>query len=171
MHLHPCKPKGGEDCQSPGRAYVPGMMSASTPVVAPPRAVLIYGLLGVIPFVAPVLAGLVWPVLKPALLTILTLYAALILSFLGGARWGLAVGTATPSPLTVSLAMLPTLAGLGILLLANDWLTCLGLAAALLVQWLWDVTASGLPGWYGRLRTILTIGAVAGLLAGAFVLT
>jgi hypothetical protein len=147
------------------------MMSAASPVVAAPRAVLIYGLLGVIPFVAPALAGLLWPALRPAMLTILTLYAALILSFLGGARWGLTVGTAAPSPLTVSLAMLPTLVGLAILLMANDRPACLGLAAGLMVQWLWDVTAIGLPGWYGRLRTILTAGAVTGLLAGTFVLT
>ncbi len=171
MHAHSGKPKGREDCQYPGRAYVARMLSTRSSVVAPPRAVLIYGLLGVLPFVTPALAGMAWPALKPAMLTILTLYAALILSFLGGARWGLAVGTAAPSPAIVSLAMLPTLAGLAILLVANDRLTCLGLAAALLVQWLWDVTATDLPSWYGRLRTILTAGAVAGLMAGAFVLT
>lgn len=136
-----------------------------------PRAVLIYGLLGLIPFLAPPVAGVVWPNLRPVMLTILTLYAALILSFLGGARWGLAVGAPAPDTRTVSLAMLPTLAALALLLAPSDLLTCLGLAAALLTHWLWDLRGAGLPAWYARLRTILTVGAVAGLLAGAALLT
>lgn len=136
-----------------------------------PRVVLIYGLLGVIPFAAPALCGALWPACKPLMLLILTLYAALILSFLGGARWGLTVAASRPDPLTVSLAMLPTLVALALLVLLTPTQACLGLAAALLLHWLWDIASSGLPAWYPRLRTILTAGAVAGLLAGAAILS
>ncbi len=134
-----------------------------------PPVVLIYGVLGWIPFLAPPLAGWLLPDLGPLALEVLSLYGALILSFLGGARWGFAVAAPEPSPRTVSLAMLPTLAGL-VLLLLPAAPRLLGLSLALAVHWLWDISGTGLPPWYGRLRTILTAGAVAGLLAGTAVL-
>ena len=98
-------------------------------------------------------------------------YGALILSFLGGARWGLEVARPQPRVAVVSLAMLPSLVGLVLLLLPSDWrsLQLWGLAAALLLHWLWDVRAAGLPPWYPRLRTILTLGAVTGLAAMALI--
>jgi hypothetical protein len=67
--------------------------------------------------------------------------------------------------------MLPTIAGLALLAApVPGTLRFTGLAAALALHWLWDVRSSDLPAWYPRLRGILTAGAVAGLLAGAFVL-
>lgn len=135
-----------------------------------PPVVLIYGVLGWIPFLAPPLAGWLIPDLRPLALDILSHYGALILSFLGGARWGLAVGKPEPSARVVSLAMLPTLVGLGLLLLP-PFPRLLGLAAALGILCLWDLRGAGLPAWYGRLRVILTVGAVAGLLFGAGVFT
>jgi hypothetical protein len=79
----------------------------------------------------------------------------------------MAVQVASPNRLTVSLAMLPSLAGLGCLLLPTPQLTQFGLAAALALHWLWDARAPGLPAWYGTLRGLLTAGAVTGLIAGA----
>lgn len=137
-----------------------------------PRSVLVYGLLGLIPFLAPPVAGLVFPAMKPAAATVLALYGALILSFLGGARWGFANTAPSPHPGVITLSMLPTLVGLALLLLpaADRGAQLVGLAAALVVHWVWDMVSPGLPPWYGRLRTILTLGAAAGLLGGAFVL-
>jgi hypothetical protein len=68
------------------------------------------------------------------------------------------------------LAMLPTLVGLA-LLLTPDVVRLPGLAAALALHWLWDVRSPGLPAWYPRLRSLLTAGAVLGLVAGAVLLT
>jgi hypothetical protein len=138
-----------------------------------PMAVLVYGLAGVIPFVAPAVAASFLPPLKSVAAVVLALYSGLILSFLGGARWGLAVSRPEPSVGTVSLAMLPTLSGLALLILPAEYrgVQLLGLAAALVLQWLWDVSAGNLPAWYPRLRTILTLGAVVGLVAGFAVLT
>jgi len=95
-------------------------------------------------------------------------YAALILSFLGGARWGLAVRDASPNPMVVGLAMTPTLAGLaGLVFIHGEFrLQLLALAAALTLSWAWDFSAKALPPWYGRFRTVLTLGAVGGLCVG-----
>jgi hypothetical protein len=136
-----------------------------------PRAALIYGLLGLIPFLAPPMVAIAHPGLGGVCGVILMLYGALILSFLGGARWGFAWASPTPGVGIISLSMLPTLTALAILVLppsARAW-RLLGLAAALVAQGLWDIRDRGLPGWYPRLRTILTLGAVAGLGAGAAV--
>lgn len=138
-----------------------------------PTLVLTYGLLGLIPFLTPPLVGWLLPQARPAAVLVLGLYAGLILSFLGGARWGLAIKATSPPALEVSLAMLPTLAGLALLLLPAgfDQIRLFGLALALAAHWLWDLRGADLPPWYGRLRTMLSAGAVAGLLGGAFLLT
>jgi hypothetical protein len=138
-----------------------------------PSAVVAYGMLGVIPFVAPPLAGAVFPAMQGAAGAVLALYGGLILSFLGGARWAFANAHPPPSPSVVSLSMLPTLVALALLALPADMrrLQLLGLAAALLLHWVWDLRGAALPAWYGWLRSLLTAGAVAGLLAGAFLLT
>jgi ribose/xylose/arabinose/galactoside ABC-type transport system permease subunit len=135
-----------------------------------PGVVLAYGVLGLIPFLAPALFGMALPAYRMTAAAVLAFYGALILSFLGGARWGLAVGRAQPDAAVVSLAMLPTLAGLALLLMP-DPVRLPGLAAALALHGLWDIRAAGLPPWYPRLRSALTAGAVIGLAAGAVVLT
>ena len=137
-----------------------------------PASVLIYGVLGLVPFLAPALLGLTIPASKPASGLVLAVYGGLILSFLGGARWGLAIRSPSPNALTVSIAMVPTLAALALLVAmpGHPGLRLVGLAGALAVHWLWDWGSDGLPPWYPALRTILTAGAVAGLLLGAAIL-
>ncbi|MFN9925542.1 MAG: DUF3429 domain-containing protein [Phenylobacterium sp.] len=144
-------------------------MSARPPI---PPLVLAYGLAGLIPFWAPAAAGLVWPELRGAAGLLLAVYAALILSFLGGARFGRAVLGDPPSPVTISLSMLPSITGLATLALpatARPAQLVL-LAAALLLHWLWDRRDGGAPPWMARLRTLLTAGAIAGLAAGVAIL-
>ena len=103
---------------------------------SPPLSVLVYGLLGIIPF---------W------LLPMTELLAP---------SWtGVAVG----------LAMTPTLAGLAVLVFTHGEtrVQLLALAAALTLSWGWDFIAKDAPPWYGRFRTVLTLGAVGGLCLGA----
>jgi uncharacterized membrane protein len=137
-----------------------------------PRVVLAYGLAGVLPFVACPLVGVLLPDARGMASAALAAYGALILSFLGGARWAFAVSQTQPDPKAVGLAMLPTLTGVA--LVTSTWISpslrFLGLALALGAVWRWDVRGSDLPGWYGRLRSVLTLGAGAGLCAGALVL-
>jgi len=134
--------------------------------------VLIYGLLGLIPFLAPPLIGGLFPDYAAFAARALALYGGLILSFLGGARWAMAVRQAPVDARIVSLAMIPTLVALAVLLLPAELRAAqlAVLALALLIHGAWDVWSSGLPDWYPRLRLILTLGGTAGLSAGALVL-
>lgn len=135
---------------------------------AVPAVVTIYGALGVMPFVAPPLVALLFPAMTGPAATLQALYAALILSFLGGARWGLEVRRHEPRLVVISLAMLPTLGALALLLVPGEWRSAqlAALALLLVVHLAWDARSAGLPVWYARLRAPLTIGAVGGLVAG-----
>lgn len=144
-------------------------MTFKTDLRRTPKVVLIYGVMGLSGFLVPPVVAFLAPDHRDLALRLLIAYAALILSFLGGARWGLAVARPSPLPLTVSLAMLPTLFALGLLALPATlqfWQVG-GLIVGLTLHWLWDIRARGLPDWYPALRTLLSGGAVAGLIAGA----
>ena len=90
------------------------------------------------------------------------IYGAIILSFLGGIRWGTAIGpydTGRQS-LEFSASVLGSLAGLAAAFLPAIPALAL-LIAGFLMQGLWDVMsvdAGRLPAWFGRLRMILTGG-------------
>jgi len=134
-----------------------------------PRPALLLGAAGVIPFagLAALMAtgglGLLAPEQAQR---ILRLYGALILSFMGGAQWGLASARAAgPSARALAGSVLPALfawatflipSGPGLLALAAAFL-------ALLLYDLWTVSRSEAPGWYGRLRTGLTLAVIASL--------
>jgi hypothetical protein len=130
-----------------------------------PAIVLFFGLAGLIPFFAAPVATLIAPEFRWQFTESLLWWAAIILSFLGGARWGAAVQTSQPKPGLIGLAMLPSIAGWLTLLAPAKYRVAqlLALAAALLLHFLWDWSARNLPGWYGRLRLALTAGAVAAL--------
>ncbi len=134
-----------------------------------PTSVAIYGALGLIPFWAPIAIAWARPELTDLMKDALAIYAALILSFLGGARWAFAVARPAPSALTVTLAMLPTLVGFG-LLLAPESAHLPGLAIALAAMGAWDLRPGDPPPWYPRLRIPLTLVAVGGVVLGAVVL-
>jgi len=103
-------------------------------------------------------------------LTALAAYGAVILSFLGGVRWGNLLNDKSKiqqwSPLTLSVV--PSLIAWPALLLGSMW--ALGiLAAGFIIQYAFDIEAvrqKSLPAWFGKLRTILTTGAILSLLAG-----
>jgi hypothetical protein len=135
----------------------------------PTRPVLALGLAGVLPFWLLAATAALKPEWNTLSGAVVAHYAALILSFLGGARWGLEIGNPHPSPVTVALAMLPTLAGWAVMVAAHADVPrqLLGLGLALLLAWAWDLRATGLPPWYRGFRSLLTLGAVGGLLAGA----
>lgn len=134
-----------------------------------PAPALWLGLAGLIPFYAPVIWRLFaeGPDANRAEIAF-TLYAALILSFLGGTRWGREIvhSMAVPRARELSLAVLPSLGG---------WLAAaahlggykqiawagLILAFALLFFWDWRGAKDGTwPEWYGTLRLMLSFGAV-----------
>lgn len=128
----------------------------------PALAAWALGLAGAVPFVVTAVVYCFGPanLRGPMSLAILT-YAAVILSFLGGARWGMeCIRNNPPRALTLTLAVLPSLAAWG-LLIGAIWMPLSwqlgGLIAVLLVQWLWDTGSADTPLWYAPLRTTLTV--------------
>lgn len=105
---------------------------------------------GLIPFV--VCLGLLFttPELAQRAVHAFIAYAALTLSFLGGARWG------------AELTRVPNAPSLGRLMAAA--LPMLRLMACGLAQLLWDVAASRrgqLPAWNAHVHAVMTIGGTA----------
>ena len=136
----------------------------------PPTVAWVYGLSGLTPFILAALGALATDGVPRLLLQLaLLIYGGLILSFLGGGRWGLEVGRgpvragvisgsmagAVVSTLLVAAAAVPAPLRLIVMALAH------------LGQWAWDVRSSDMPAWYPRLRHVLTAGAVGCLLLGA----
>ena len=136
----------------------------------PDRLVATFGWAGLIPFWAPLAVALAAPLYAGWALEVQAVYAGLILSFLGGARFGRAF-TTPGGGRTVALSMAPSVFGLAVL--ASPVSHAAGhlmLAAALSAAWLWDLSATDLPRQYKLLRSALTSLAVAALVTGAIIL-
>ncbi|MET0482067.1 MAG: DUF3429 domain-containing protein [Aestuariivirgaceae bacterium] len=143
-----------------------------------PRAALWLGVAGALPFWIAALSFFTGiGMTEGQSLAVALAYGGLMLSFLGGIRWGVALGA--PDERQRARAMIggamPVLAGLAAFFLAPP----IGLSLiiiALFVQALADVMSAdrgALPGWFGRLRALLTVLAVipvifilTGILAG-----
>ncbi len=149
-----------------------------------PTPALVLGLGGLIPFVAT--AVLVWwslpigewlpgwIVLERSTSQLATLalgvYGAVILSFLGGVRWGniLFDHARLHQWLPLILSVVPSLIAWPALLLTPTPMFAL-LAAGFTLQYALDVAAGKrgeLPVWFVRLRLILTSGAITSLMIG-----
>lgn len=103
----------------------------------------------------------------------LVFYGAVILSFLGGIHWGLAISThetagisaarlcwsVVPSLIAWSALLMPLFAGM---------MTLAGAFALALLVDLNATTRTLVPSWFPRLRTGLTIAVVASLAVGLF---
>lgn len=136
-----------------------------------PRSALILGVFGVFPFAGLALAvatGLETAPIPAA--AALSTYGAVILSFMGGAQWGLAV--AEPAQALwrrFGVSVVPALVGWSALLApARAGYAVLAVAFALLAIYdLWTVRRGEAPGWYGRLRLGLTTAVVVCLTIAA----
>lgn len=106
----------------------------------------------------------------------LIVYGAIILSFLGGTRWGAEIarkGEKGGDPGVLVMAMAPSIVGwLAVLspLQAGHWHGWAAgvLIAGLLLTALWDlldIRRGAWPDWYGPLRITATLGAACSLLA------
>lgn len=146
-------------------------MSEQQAQVRIPASALLLGLAGLIPFAAGALSlWLPLPLLvEETGLRLIIAYGAIILSFLGGVRWGTAIGPFDQrrQGLEFTASVLGSLAGLAAVFLAAIPALAL-LIAGFLMQALWDVTSvegGRLPQWFGKLRMLLTAGAVVSLVA------
>jgi hypothetical protein len=133
-----------------------------------PPAARLLGFSGLIPFVAAAAGALIADsALQDMSLRALVAYGAVILSFLGGVRWGLAIAqtdaTALWKPLVISV--LPSLLGWAALLLPTGT-GLLILATGLATMLIADARLPEAPQWYRSLRIPLSLGAIGALIAG-----
>ncbi|MEM9278619.1 MAG: DUF3429 domain-containing protein [Pseudomonadota bacterium] len=96
------------------------------------------------------------------------LWSLVILSFLGGIRWGMAV-TAEPLDATnLALSVIPCILGWFSLLL-SDFITVAALLVLYALHGWWDYTHLSAKPWFARIRLVLTalvVGAHILVLAG-----
>lgn len=124
---------------------------------------------GLIPFFASALALWFAPGgFRPQALFVLLIYAATVLSFLGGARWGIEAGRpGAPRAGVLAGSVLPSLAAWAIVVafpaLGPAW-RLVGFIVAFGVQGLWDLASASVPPWYRGLRLGLTVGAELALI-------
>jgi hypothetical protein len=136
-----------------------------------PLPVRVLGIAGLIPFAVAAFAISSAPEIKPEAAAALLAYGAVILSFLGGIRWGFAVLEGDRAGWTAyGTSAAPALAA---------WLGVVGggpggllLLAAALTVWFFVERAAPpcltLPPWYLRIRGGLTAAAALSLIAAAF---
>ncbi len=135
-----------------------------------PDSALALGIAGLIPFAGGALALWLPGLLHASGQGLLISYGAIILTFLGGVRWGTAMGPydGRRQGFDFTAGVLGSLGGLAALFLpAIPALTLL--IAGFLLHALWDVRsveAGRLPPWYGKLRMKLTVGAELSLILG-----
>jgi len=138
-----------------------------------PLAPLVLGWAGVIPFAGLALATILgWNVLPVFPAGALTTYGAIILSFLGGAQWGIALRAGEPERLKAfryAVSVLPALWGWFCLFLFAPYsLWALAAGHVLLLGYDLATVRAGLaPRWYGRLRLQLGLAATLSLSAAA----
>lgn len=142
-----------------------------------PKPALVLGIGGLIPFVViPLIAALGGDGELPADIRAyvsifsMKLYAAAILSFMGGVQWGLAMRTPHAgggSWRRYGMSVLPALVAWAALLLAQrDGLALLGAGFVLLLIYdLWTIRKGEAPGWYERLRLGLTTVVICSITA------
>ena len=134
---------------------------------APPAALWTIALLALSPFpIAALSFAYGGPdVARPALTVILT-WSAVVLSFLGGVRWGME--TLLPSPriyrqaISVAAALAAWLLLLGRNRFPDSWIIGGGIGAFLL-QWVFDHQAPDVPARYPKLSTAITGAACVSL--------
>ncbi|RTL53998.1 MAG: DUF3429 domain-containing protein [Bradyrhizobiaceae bacterium] len=140
----------------------------------PPAASWLGGF-GLVPFFLCALLTLVadQPLRGHAALALLA-YGAIILSFLGGIHWGLAISSSSPPSSETTrwlvVSVVPSLIA-WISLLAPAKAGFLILAAAFALMLWVDLAATRLhrtPAWYPKLRLPLSCGAIAAILIGVF---
>ena len=131
-----------------------------------PKPALVTGLLGLLPFIS--LGAIIVdqaPDVRGEILAALLAYGAVILSFLGGVRWGVAISGSSQAPLTSQLciSVIPSLVGwVAILIEKQAGLLVLTVAFSLML--LIDFLVPGAPAWYLPLRMLLSITVMACLL-------
>jgi len=132
---------------------------------APPLAL---GLAGVIPFCAAPAYMINNGLFCPLLANYHMAYGAVILSFLGGVRWGMAVEgrSILPTWYHFTWSVTPSLIGWSALCMPSVTAGYLTLVGGLGSACYLDLVEAGYPQWFKGLRIVLTTVAITSLLTG-----
>lgn len=143
---------------------------ASTPPPLFPRAALRLGFLSLAPLAACGLIALTGDdAVAQAGALGFAIYAACLLSFLGGVRCGMEIMRApdTPDPVRLALSAIPSIAGwllaLFVVMIPAAWGAASAFAGLFAAQFVWDRRSAidaGAPRWYPILRQVLTGGVM-----------
>lgn len=145
---------------------------------APPQVPMALMFGGVIPFASAAGAMFVWREDYTLVITAgswLLVYSAVILSFLGGVRWGAEVAKRErPRFAELGPATFGPLIGWGLVMAAFQnafpaWIYA-AMAAAFILHFLYDSISPELPIWYRRMRLWPTIGAVLSLIGAWYLI-
>lgn len=145
---------------------------------SPPQVPMALMFGGIVPFVSSAGLMLVWredlALLNLAALWLLV-YAAVILSFLGGVRWGVEIAKRErPRFAELGPSVLGALAGWGLVMAGfqhgmQAWIFA-AMGGALVLHFLYDSISPELPFWYRRMRLWPTLGAALSLAMAFFLL-
>ena len=106
------------------------------------------------------------PSLQHPALTSLLAWSAIVMSFLGGVRWGFESSEPKPRTYRLFFAALSSVAAWVVLLargrVPDGWILA-GFILAFMIQWLFDHQTPDTPSRYPRLSTTLTAGACVSL--------
>ncbi|MGB3625013.1 MAG: DUF3429 domain-containing protein [Henriciella sp.] len=132
------------------------------------RTALILTATGALPFLAfAVATSILEPPTNATAGLWLQTYSAVILSFLGGIRWGMALKDTGADAGTLGLSVLPALAAwvilpFSIILMPNPaWY--LALAGVFVVLLIWDWSAASVPAWFKPMRMGASVAAIGSL--------
>lgn len=148
-------------------------------ILAVPLVPLLLVLSGLVPFLSG--AVLAWVLPSGDRLLVLSgqaliVYGALILSFLGGVRWGAEINAqgsgGTPRATILNMSVIGSLAGWGLVLwtfasAGADWRIMAAAGVTHVLHGFWDREGAALPIWYRRLRFPAALAASACLFAAA----
>lgn len=142
-------------------------MDAKTAIAPAPKRVWIIALLALVPFPLAAFAYAYGPrVSSQDGLWVLLTWSCVVLSFLGGVRWGLESARPEPRSLTLAASVVSPVASWA-LMLARDELAAgfvlSGLLVAFMLQWLFDHATPDTASRYPSLSTVLTLGACLSL--------
>ena len=123
----------------------------------------VLGASGLIPFVTPPILMFTQGVTCPELLNYQLYYGAVILSFLGGVRWGMAVIPGSPIPgnwSQYSWSVVPSLLAWGGLMLPGVYPGLSSIILGIGITCFNDLKQTGYPSWFKGLRILLTVVAM-----------
>lgn len=129
-------------------------------VESTPFALWVIALLALSPFPGAALIYSYGPdAWRPGAMTTLLAWSAVVLSFLGGVRWGLETREPRPRWMRQAFSALCAVAALVVLLARgrapDTWILC-GFIGAFLIQWLFDHQTPDVPSRYPVLSTAVT---------------